>query len=284
MAGWFERAFPNPAFAGPARPAVLAGYGREHGRRGVGRLYGLKIAPTCVGKTPAILHRHRARRKHPHMRGEDLPPFLFFKIAMETPPHAWGRRLAFPAALHRPGNTPTCVGKTPAPARGHAGSWKHPHMRGEDNRGKRVVGFGSETPPHAWGRLNHAHTELSHGGNTPTCVGKTRARDKRQKSTQKHPHMRGEDQGKLPFFLFFSETPPHAWGRPAAGQDRRAVHGNTPTCVGKTGNNVSEPVHEWKHPHMRGEDQKRSTPQASRVETPPHAWGRRCGSCIRPES
>ena len=86
------------------------------------------------------------------MRGEDLPPFLFFKIAMETPPHAWGRRLAFPAALHRPGNTPTCVGKTPAPARGHAGSWKHPHMRGEDNRGKRVVGFGSETPPHAWGR------------------------------------------------------------------------------------------------------------------------------------
>lgn len=35
MAGWFERAFPNPAFAGPARPAVLAGYGREHGRRGM---------------------------------------------------------------------------------------------------------------------------------------------------------------------------------------------------------------------------------------------------------
>ena len=35
VAGWFERAFPNPAFAGPARPAVLAGYGREHGRRGM---------------------------------------------------------------------------------------------------------------------------------------------------------------------------------------------------------------------------------------------------------
>ena len=218
------------------------------------------------------------------MRGEDACTSSRSRRFMETPPHAWGRQPRQAGCGVRLRNTPTCVGKTkPCPYR-TIPRWKHPHMRGEDP--ELLGGFSAytETPPHAWGRLYRCASAHRRSGNTPTCVGKTRARDKRQKSTQKHPHMRGEDQGKLPFFLFFSETPPHAWGRPAAGQDRRAVHGNTPTCVGKTGNNVSEPVHEWKHPHMRGEDQKRSTPQASRVETPPHAWGRRCGSCIRPES
>ena len=190
------------------------------------------------------------------MRGEDLPPFLFFKIAMETPPHAWGRRLAFPAALHRPGNTPTCVGKTPAPARGHAGSWKHPHMRGEDNRGKRVVGFGSETPPHAWGRLNHAHTELSHGGNTPTCVGKTLPLRVSASKIWKHPHMRGEDESKGQEAEKYTETPPHAWGRPGEVTIFFVLLGNTPTCVGKTGCRTRSSSSPRKHPHMRGEDGK----------------------------
>ena len=168
------------------------------------------------------------------MRGEDLPPFLFFKIAMETPPHAWGRRLAFPAALHRPGNTPTCVGKTPAPARGHAGSWKHPHMRGEDP--ELLGGFSAytETPPHAWGRLYRCASAHRRSGNTPTCVGKTRARDKRQKSTQKHPHMRGEDRLQDKIVEQSTETPPHAWGRPCTPYPKELVL--------------------RKHPHMRGED------------------------------
>ena len=208
------------------------------------------------------------------MRGEDLPPFLFFKIAMETPPHAWGRRLAFPAALHRPGNTPTCVGKTPAPARGHAGSWKHPHMRGEDNRGKRVVGFGSETPPHAWGRLNHAHTELSHGGNTPTCVGKTLNFWVGFQPTRKHPHMRGEDFTAARQRIEDLETPPHAWGRREQGTRGRKVHRNTPTCVGKTRGSYHFFCSSRKHPHMRGEDRLQDKIVEQSTETPPHAWGR----------
>ena len=73
-------------------PAVLAGYGREHGRRGVGRLYGLKIAPTCVGKT---------------YHSFSLPDF-----PLETPPHAWGRRSYGQGLRLARRNTPTCVGKT----------------------------------------------------------------------------------------------------------------------------------------------------------------------------
>ena len=173
MAGWFGRAFPNPAFAGPARPAVLAGYGREHGRRGVGRLYGLKIAPTCVGKT---------------YHSFSLPDF-----PLETPPHAWGRR--------------------------------------SYGQGLRLA-----------------------RRNTPTCVGKTRTGHFRNTSSRKHPHMRGEDLGLDTSNLSKMETPPHAWGRPRGPCGDRSREGNTPTCVGKTLCYRGDLRHSWKHPHMRGED------------------------------
>ena len=51
-----------------------------------------------------------------------------------------------------------------------------------------------------------------------------------------------------------SETPPRAWGR----LPRR------PKCQ----------INEWKHPHVRGEDQIRREVQGQQEETPPRAWGR----------
>ena len=83
MAGWFERAFPNPAFAGVARSAVFAGYGREHGRSGAGGLYGLRKHPTCVGKTMCFTLSRTSARKHPHVCGEDPERSLNFFL------HTW---------------------------------------------------------------------------------------------------------------------------------------------------------------------------------------------------
>lgn len=152
MAGWFERAFPNPAFAGPARPAVLAGYGQEHGRRGVGRLYGLKIAPTCVGKTGNKRQDGCTNWKHPHMRGEDSCMSSKAESVMETPPHAWGRRVRTSYRGNCVRNTPTCVGKTLWGIGASCFSQKHPHMRGEDVNRSTLLAIRTETPPHAWGR------------------------------------------------------------------------------------------------------------------------------------
>ncbi len=88
--------------------------------------------PTCVGKTHQAWQACWATQKHPHVRGEDrLKPFLAPGQA-ETPPRAWGRRT--PASSAKPwyGNTPTCVGKTPAPPPTATQKQKHPHVRGED--------------------------------------------------------------------------------------------------------------------------------------------------------
>ena len=230
--------------------------------------------PTCVGKTQpkgATMPRYK---KHPHMRGEDsrisedrynmveTPPHAWgrqqpaggFADETETPPHAWGR-LRRAGGTDRLGrNTPTCVGKTARNRSPRGRTGKHPHMRGEDAVLGRRRPPRRETPPHAWGRPYAMHGNRVLFGNTPTCVGKTRADLSAEKRTQKHPHMRGEDGWSGSLTRLRQETPPHAWGRLILGIIIVALCGNTPTCVGKTIPARLTSGHVPKHPHMRGED------------------------------
>ena len=149
-------------------------------------------------------------------------------------------------------------------------------MRGEDactsSRSRRFM----ETPPHAWGRQPRQAGCGVRLRNTPTCVGKTKPCPYRTIPRWKHPHMRGEDPELLGGFSAYTETPPHAWGRPetlnAAGIKGR----NTPTCVGKTLRKLHTTGVLKKHPHMRGEDLHLPYGAARLPETPPHAWARRC--------
>ena len=208
------------------------------------------------------------------MRGEDRAKGVSLCRTPETPPHAWGRRGHAARAERFFGNTPTCVGKTASLADIMNSKRKHPHMRGEDAKAFARVVLLEETPPHAWGRHGN-HTEMSiQCGNTPTCVGKTTLRRTSGMSMQKHPHMRGEDALCLSDAQQNRETPPHAWGRLHYAGGVRRLHGNTPTCVGKT---PYPPYHRCgtrKHPHMRGEDAFLSIVDSMCLETPPHAWGR----------
>ena len=200
-----------------------------------------------------------------------------------------------PRSLQGSGNTPTCVGKTNTFWQVWNAERKHPHMRGEDNIAMSFVLPQIETPPHAWGRHAKVSLERPKKGNTPTCVGKTRAcppaipraretpphawgrplsvRRKRP-SLWKHPHMRGEDMSSMNFSGLSRETPPHAWGRRCKKSCSEDAYGNTPTCVGKTGAIISLKNPFKKHPHMRGEDIVARYKGSGEVETPPHAWGR----------
>ncbi len=79
---------------------------------GAGRIIACRNTPTCVGKTTHSWNRHNNKRKHPHVRGEDIVAPIVFKNQLETPPRAWGRRPEQSRLLASGGNTPTCVGKT----------------------------------------------------------------------------------------------------------------------------------------------------------------------------
>ena len=208
------------------------------------------------------------------MRGEDfiLPPKSTF--ASETPPHAWGRHADGKGKEVAGGNTPTCVGKTSLPFPFGGIYKKHPHMRGEDSGPLPRHSPCPEPPPHAWGRRKHRTSDLQEARNTPTCVGKTTLPDIRLKCPEKHPHMRGEDEGLVHTPARNRETPPHAWGRPPKKRINHVHFRNTPTCVGKTQRAKRVDRQPEKHPHMRGEDHRDSAGRGRGTETPPHAWGR----------
>ena len=214
--------------------------------------------PTCVGKTTACWGALRTRRKHPHMRGEDYAAQVERIVSVETPPHAWGRLPGTGRREAEQGNTPTCVGKTQCSEGDGRHVGKHPHMRGEDLMRCTVTASFSETPPHAWGRRSFRRAGHLAERNTPTCVGKTGLAWRRGCGPGKHPHMRGEDISPAFWAAKAAETPPHAWGRPAAYAASGASLRNTPTCVGKTGKLALPARRTWKHPHMRGEDPERS--------------------------
>ena len=149
--------------------------------------------PTGVGKTLPPHRRGRRGRKHPHGRGEDLRGLLFQIPPRETPPRAWGRRLALRAHGGRRGNTPTGVGKTSGKSSAGWAMWKHPHGRGEDPAPTTPGSGASETPPRAWGRRLRDDRRGKDGRNTPTGVGKTLIRIRPMTGPRKHPHGRGED-------------------------------------------------------------------------------------------
>ena len=91
---------------------------------------------------------------------------------------------------------------------------------------------------------------------------------------QKHPHLRGENLHGLRSTFSDWETSPPAWGKPGIQLDRPVLWGNIPTCVGKTQGRDRGSGRCRKHPHLRGENTRRSSPLSKVRETSPPAWGK----------
>ena len=146
-----------------------------------------------MGKTRSIAQKSVLTKKHPHARGEDGVHAELRRDGQETPPRTWGRRSYASLSSSSRGNTPTHVGKTATRAGVRYGIRKHPHARGEDQRGGR--------------------DGLRDAGNTPTHVGKTIRHAVIAALKEKHPHARGEDCLQLFQRELYQETPPRTWGR-----------------------------------------------------------------------
>ena len=166
-----------------------------------------------VGKTRHSMRRRDIKRKHPHRRGEDIPPAQGFQPLKETPPQAWGRHDSVMDSHLEHRNTPTGVGKTFAVRCVRQIQQKHPHRRGEDLGGSMKERPILETPPQAWGRRIQQARQEAQDRNTPTGVGKTGSASAGRKQLWKHPHRRGEDFAPALSNIKSIETPPQAWGR-----------------------------------------------------------------------
>ena len=113
-----------------------------------------RFTPTCVGTIGGMLFFAVPGTVHPHMRGDNEIALDVGRLAVGSPPHAWGQCAdhAGPAGIDR--FTPTCVGTMTEVC---------------DSDGS---GVGS--PPHAWGQLKEGHIMSNFDWFTPTCVGTIR--------------------------------------------------------------------------------------------------------------
>ena len=150
--------------------------------------------PAYAGKTRSSATGLRASRKHPRLRGED--------------------RLRVAHVRRQGGNTPAYAGKTQDAVNFHRKHQKHPRLRGEDRSvalhasaedgntpayaGKTALDIlatllQKETPPLTRGRREDLFQASPNARNTPAYAGKTQAGIFPERTSSKHPRLRGED-------------------------------------------------------------------------------------------
>ena len=208
------------------------------------------------------------------MRGEDSRTVVQCWTPRGSPPRAWGRLGSSdeqPAPLRF---TPTCVGKTVSPATDSTPRSVHPHVRGEDLPAKGDYRRQNGSPPRAWGRPPSRCPSYGSGRFTPTCVGKTLTPGPHWQPLLVHPHVRGEDSGRVWKKSRDYGSPPRSWGRRLWGAKIGLIFRFTPTCVGKTLCRWPFSILVAVHPHVRGEDSGRVWKKSRDYGSPPRAWGR----------
>ena len=127
--------------------------------------------------------------------------------------------------------------------------------------------------PQTWGGGARPDELRTAQGNTPTNVGRSWRHSPRVAFSRKHPHERGEEVRESRPSPCPSETPPRTWGGELAQTDRWFIVGNTPTNVGRSGDDCVCVFHVKKHPHERGEESSHLPKKSPRMETPPRTWG-----------
>ena len=159
---------------------------------------------TILQETPPLTRGRRStsakslkeHRKHPRLRGEDMPSPSAPTVIVETPPLTRGR--------------PERCTRSSTPSR------KHPRLRGEDSEIRLSFNHPLETPPLTRGRPCNQWNRQANPGNTPAYAGKTRIGSTLTPGPRKHPRLRGEDRGLGGARRRASETPPLTRGRPKA--------------------------------------------------------------------
>ena len=150
--------------------------------------------------------------------------------------------------------TPTGVGKTVSHDHGSAGAPVHPHGCGEDEAVASDERADDGSPPRVWGRRKEHIICYWYIRFTPTGVGKTKRSLTAPGVMSVHPHGCGEDDLAMSDRDSADGSPPRVWGRHCLQKLRSMKIRFTPTGVGKTSSEISEPIRAKVHPHGCGED------------------------------
>ena len=114
----------------------------------------------------------------------------------------------------------------------------------------------SETSPHTRGEhMTDIYTN-DRLRNIPAYAGRTDAHLPEDGSLQKHPRIRGENQGNDFMKAMLEETSPHTRGELISSIVICDFVGNIPAYAGRTCHQLIVLLSIWKHPRIRGENSK----------------------------
>ena len=170
-------------------------------------------------------------------------------------------------------DTPTCVGIRGSATLSAYAAAGHPHVRGDQASCPADVRQVLGTPPRAWGSVLMPADQVKDSRDTPTCVGIRLLARARPKGRAGHPHVRGDQEAEASELLYFTGTPPRAWGSVPAEHLQHDGGRDTPTCVGIRGPPGRPSFGGPGHPHVRGDQPGPAGGTGPTRGTPPRAWG-----------
>ena len=229
--------------------------------------------PAYAGRTQERSLNAPYRQKHPRIRGENHRDLRRGRFFLETSPHTRGEPSAAVSVLDRPGNIPAYAGRTIYGEDVNLDAEKHPRIRGENHLARLQVRNHAETSPHTRGELVAQRILHDCARNIPAYAGRTIGVKDSEVSYQKHPRIRGENEGFRNIRGKIKETSPHTRGELKQKNTRARPTRNIPAYAGRTRLILHVAVYAWKHPRIRGENSGAATRFGLYSETSPHTRG-----------
>ena len=192
------------------------------------------LIPTHAGKTAPRLATKRARRAHPHSRGENSQSQRTSGDASGSSPLTRGKRDMLWQQAGRTGLIPTHAGKTHARDREPHQHEAHPHSRGENSAMASLASLFGGSSPLTRGKPNLGLEDCGGLRLIPTHAGKTTVSISARPASRAHPHSRGENFPRVTESRVTAGSSPLTRGkprRPAAAVLRARL---IPTHAGKT--------------------------------------------------
>ena len=132
-----------------------------------------RTIPTHVGRTNSATTKPWPNADHPH--------------------RTWGERTERNDACLIIRTIPTHVGRTGRSRRPLPPRTDHPHARGENTQCLKATGLINGPSPRTWGELVNPVLGALLTRTIPTCVGRTKSRQRCARCSSDHPHARGEN-------------------------------------------------------------------------------------------
>ncbi len=126
-----------------------------------------------------------------------------------------------------------------------------------------------------WGQRKAICCCASRIRNTPTYVGTTLPFKPLLDLVSEHPHVCGDNSSSFATRCTSAGTPPRMWGQRVSFFSAKSCIRNTPTYVGTTGPAAPPPPQPSEHPHVCGDNERKTPDDFLNSGTPPRMWGQR---------